>query len=337
MFEAQTPDYILPDEVVACPFCQRSVIEHLDILPAGKVRRSPEAPFVFASGCRCCGAIFVNPPPSAEQIASIYEEGGEWKEDDRKARVAEDRTWEGEPPADSHTGQIVRLAARRGLTTPYVLDFGCGSGNLLNRFKKMGWKTCGLDPVTGESITTHEVRETLPKKPTFDLIVAKHVIEHVHDPLALLRGFRKALKPNGALYLAAPCIDRAGESGMRDYCLNDRHHFTAYTHRSLKHMMRIAGLAPMRSLHLGCAHRFAIWARPALFPKLGQWIAKYSDPLRDARLSLSRTSDSPLRQQAARMQIGVAAKIARDRRKAAKRKRTEGTQFMALPKRQQEG
>ncbi len=47
--------------------------------------------------------------------------------------------------------------------------------------------------------------EVLPfSQRTFDLVIANHVIEHVSDQEAFLKGIRRVLKPEGLCYLATP-------------------------------------------------------------------------------------------------------------------------------------
>ena len=43
----------------------------------------------------------------------------------------------------------------------------------------------------------------------FMSFVLSHVIEHVHDPLALLRAIRRVMVPGGRLFCATPTV-RAG-------------------------------------------------------------------------------------------------------------------------------
>jgi 2-polyprenyl-3-methyl-5-hydroxy-6-metoxy-1,4-benzoquinol methylase len=39
----------------------------------------------------------------------------------------------------------------------------------------------------------------------FDIILCRHVLEHVHDPLTLLKNIKSLLKPDGFLILVLPC------------------------------------------------------------------------------------------------------------------------------------
>lgn len=93
------------------------------------------------------------------------------------------------------------------------IDVGCGDGRTVALAKQLGWKAMGveidpaavtearrknLDVVEG----TYAALATFPYQ--FDCIVCSHVLEHVHDPLDLLRILRNSLAPGGMLLLTLP-------------------------------------------------------------------------------------------------------------------------------------
>jgi 2-polyprenyl-3-methyl-5-hydroxy-6-metoxy-1,4-benzoquinol methylase len=51
-----------------------------------------------------------------------------------------------------------------------------------------------------------------PAKESFDGITLRHVIEHVHDPLAVLRQCHALLKPGGWIWIETPNIDAQGHA-----------------------------------------------------------------------------------------------------------------------------
>lgn len=100
-----------------------------------------------------------------------------------------------------------------------VLDYGCGNGDFLERAEALGHQVWGVDfdpeaidvarkrgfPV----VLAGEGEDKLPED-KFDLITANHVIEHVADPRALLRAFRKRLAPGGRLFIEVPNAQARG-------------------------------------------------------------------------------------------------------------------------------
>jgi SAM-dependent methyltransferase len=97
-----------------------------------------------------------------------------------------------------------------------LLDFGCGSGVFLDRMAKQGWHVLGLDssPATVEFVRTQlglpAVVGTLPHPDlapgSFDVVTMWHSLEHVHQPLEVLRQAFRLLVPGGKLFVAVPNI-----------------------------------------------------------------------------------------------------------------------------------
>ncbi len=94
-----------------------------------------------------------------------------------------------------------------------LLDLGCGDGSLLAGLQACGWRVEGLDvdPLGVESTHARGIKATLGTLPdaafpgsSFDAIVMSHVIEHAHDPEALLLECHRVLKPGGSLILVTP-------------------------------------------------------------------------------------------------------------------------------------
>lgn len=94
-----------------------------------------------------------------------------------------------------------------------VVDVGCGDGMFLDVAKQLGWKTLGieLDPEAAKVVRAsgHEViNDTYEACSAFDnqidCIICSHVLEHVHDPKALLFVLSRALKMGGTALISLP-------------------------------------------------------------------------------------------------------------------------------------
>jgi 2-polyprenyl-3-methyl-5-hydroxy-6-metoxy-1,4-benzoquinol methylase len=100
-----------------------------------------------------------------------------------------------------------------------LLDVGCGNGETLRVLRDLGWNAEGIDfdPVTVErarskmlNVRLGTLREQRYDNDSFDAIVMCHVIEHVHDPLDLVRECQRILKPGGRLVVLTPNVDSWG-------------------------------------------------------------------------------------------------------------------------------
>lgn len=125
-----------------------------------------------------------------------------------------------------------------------LLDVGCGNGQTLARMADLGWQAEGLDtdPIAvqvagakGLKVRQGTLHSQQFAPESFDAVVMSHVIEHVHDPLSLMKECHRILKAGGRLVVITPNVRSWG-------------------HRIFKNAWR--GLEPPRHLQ--------IFARPSL-------------------------------------------------------------------------
>ena len=109
--------------------------------------------------------------------------------------------------------RTIRMAVRAGLTN--VLDVGCGAGDFLDLARTSGLRTFGLEfnPTAAAKARAkgHEIfDQMLPDVPAnvcpggFDLITLFQVLEHVPDPVGIIKQAAARLKPGGYISIAVP-------------------------------------------------------------------------------------------------------------------------------------
>lgn len=86
-----------------------------------------------------------------------------------------------------------------------VYDLGCGSGNLVHQFVKMGYDAYGIDVKSGDRIIDGDLNQVLPlASSSADLIVSLANIEHLTEPLVNLQEIHRILRKEGVLILTTP-------------------------------------------------------------------------------------------------------------------------------------
>ena len=122
-----------------------------------------------------------------------------------------------------------------------VLDFGCGTGELLDALQDAGWATFGIDPSDKRAFVRHRELTDIPGDGRFVLAIAHHVLEHVPSPLAILRALHKALQPGGVVVISVPRLDALPQHHDFRYCINDRAHTISYTGAAMATLLAMAG------------------------------------------------------------------------------------------------
>ena len=94
-----------------------------------------------------------------------------------------------------------------------MLDVGCGDGSVLKLAQELGWKAEGVDfdaqavdaaRRKGLSVRLGGLAEQGYADESFHLVLISHVIEHIHDPLAMLREIRRVLRVGATLAVTTP-------------------------------------------------------------------------------------------------------------------------------------
>jgi 2-polyprenyl-3-methyl-5-hydroxy-6-metoxy-1,4-benzoquinol methylase len=135
-----------------------------------------------------------------------------------------------------------------------ALEIGCATGALLSSFDEAGWKAIGIEAGPsmaayarshfGLDVRAGTIESTDLPEAEFDAVVATHLIEHLNDPRSFLRLVRKAMRPDGALYLVTPNADgfqarlmgSAWRSAIRD-------HLYLFSRRTLKALLASEGFS----------------------------------------------------------------------------------------------
>jgi 2-polyprenyl-3-methyl-5-hydroxy-6-metoxy-1,4-benzoquinol methylase len=141
---------------------------------------------------------------------------------------------------------------RRYADNPRVLDVGAGNGYFvwLARTER-GWRADGLEISEAEAQFARETFnvEFLPTTldaltDQYDVITSFNVLEHVTDPLGLLRSMNSHIRPGGHLLLTTPnpsCIHRRLRGLQKWGMVAPPHHINLFTRRALTEALEQTG------------------------------------------------------------------------------------------------
>jgi 2-polyprenyl-3-methyl-5-hydroxy-6-metoxy-1,4-benzoquinol methylase len=91
-----------------------------------------------------------------------------------------------------------------------LLDFGCGTGNFLQRAHQSGLDVCGVEPSdlarqhAADLVAAPIYKNLDAVEKTFDVITLWHVLEHLPDLNQKLDQLRSRLTKNGTMFIAVP-------------------------------------------------------------------------------------------------------------------------------------
>ncbi len=100
-----------------------------------------------------------------------------------------------------------------------MLDIGCGTGWTSSIWKRAGIDVTGLEPSRRRAALAEErygltvipsYIEQLDAGTKYDVIVMRHIIEHIQDPLRVLGGVRTHLESAGLAVIVVPNINCMG-------------------------------------------------------------------------------------------------------------------------------
>lgn len=202
--------------------------------------------------CGRCGFVQVRDQPTAEALAALYGDGyfARGKYDDGFAQRRENQR---------RLALMERAGVRPGAR---VLDVGCGPGDFVaaggQRFDMWGLDVSPAaieearrkNPRFAGQLASGFVEDQRFAPGQFDAVVMWDVVEHLWDPLAVLRRLLEWLRPGGVLLLSTPDIGAATARlmGPRWAFMTPPEHLGFFSRRSLEFMLeRTLGLATRSS------------------------------------------------------------------------------------------
>lgn len=233
----------IPPYITECPIgCGAPLTPTAIALPEGPLRR-----------CTVCGQLLsqIDEPAYWRSMRQFDQQQFNMptpRELDRRCKVARRR--------------LSRISAllKQPPAAIRVLDVGCSRGSFLAAGARLGFRMEGVEPAAGiaaaaraQGLNVHTglLEDIGLAAASFDTVTLFEVIEHLKEPLALLRECRRVLKPGGLLVLSTGNTASWTVAAMRErwdylHIAKDGGHISFYNPRSVALLASRSGFAVER-------------------------------------------------------------------------------------------
>lgn len=176
-----------------------------------------------------------------------------------------------------------------------VLDIGCAQGHLLGELKAGGWDCIGIDAdsadvatciARGLDVVELDITTDFPTSlGTYDLVVLADVLEHLPDPVRVLRRVHSLLNPGARIVVSVPNVAHVsvraqllfGRFRYSARGILDRTHLRFFTQRTALELLTDSGFAVNQTTSSAVPVEL-VW--PALTSsRIGRVILKLNDCL----------------------------------------------------------
>ena len=221
--------------------------------------------------CASCGLVYVNPRRDAEHIFQHYNSGQSSRiQYYLDVEIADRRTF----------AEVLDLADRLAPGRGALLDIGPNVGACLMLARERGWHTHGVEINAEAARYCREQRDLdvisgvlepqTYAENSFDIVLMGDVIEHLRDPLDLMRLVHRVLKPGGAVIISTPNI--AGWAG-RLLQIKPEEHLYYFAPATIEQLLRKARLDVVGVKCLDRYHNLTAMTHSTTFGGLFQTLA----------------------------------------------------------------
>ncbi len=165
-----------------------------------------------------------------------------------------------------------------------VLDVGCGNGQWLAEYSRLGWEAEGVEPnlssaaiarQAGYRVNAGQLLDAQYPASCFDAVTMWDALEHIHNPGEVMREIYRITKLHGKVYISVPNFGSWYGRNFKDkwFMFTAPLHYYHYTQGTLSRLLREAGFATVQiSFPLGdVGMRFtlrAVWQNSRILSRL---------------------------------------------------------------------
>lgn len=194
----------MSERLLKCPLCKSGHFLNFKEITDYSVSKET---FIV---CKCtkCQLLFTNPRPTESEISPYYDFPDYYSHEDKAKNLTQ---WIYNQVRTYNLGQKIKMIEEY-VQPGKLLDYGCGTGQLLFEATINFWKVNGVEPnqkarekanlKLGDKVFSSI--DNLKSDQTYDVITLFHVLEHVHELRKTTKSILKYLKSDGYLFIAVP-------------------------------------------------------------------------------------------------------------------------------------
>jgi 2-polyprenyl-3-methyl-5-hydroxy-6-metoxy-1,4-benzoquinol methylase len=228
--------------------------------------------------CALCGLVSLHPRPTREELIESYKTYLPVK----PLKIAEWK-WMMQPVVDA-SADLIESRTRTGRGS--LLDIGCGYGFFLREMKSRGWEVQGIEiSKTGREYATHILDIDLYSEPletlslpenSFDVVTLFYLIEHILNPLDLMRTVKQILKPRGLVLLrwphTTPIVRMLGPLASKLDLYHTPYHIYDFAPKTVQKLLSLSGFEEIETSITGYtlpSRKFSQWSS-IIFGQMGE-------------------------------------------------------------------
>lgn len=206
------------EKVSKCYLCGQENMEKFNPKKAKKFWS-----YVFLSKCKNCGFVFQNPRLTEDSVEKYYNDKDVFYfRSNKDYNHCEKMFNRGISKGNVICGYLQSIGI--SITDKSVLEIGCSYGGILDSFRSNGSQVKGIDLrenavayglTKGLDLQVADAGSFNDVENKYDIVILRHVLEHIYSYQNLLAVIKKILKQDGVLYIEVPGINNQSVSLQR--------------------------------------------------------------------------------------------------------------------------
>jgi len=217
--------------LIKCPICESKNIKDLKLDETYYIRPFKSTMITKLGFCNNCSFLFNLNPLDNKSMKKYYEKNFQLRSTDLD--LVEEHV---------HSKQAQFIDVQFPLKNKKILEIGPNTGKLLNHLKILYHCDTYFDELNFEAkkilenIQSHKPKKSINKK-KFDVIIMRHILEHVVNPIQYLKNIKSNLSKDGVLFIEVPdftFLDKNNDTLLFE-------HVNYFSQLTLSHVLNEAG------------------------------------------------------------------------------------------------